>query len=205
MTRDLQKELARGAVVFANYPVADPLSMRRAVEFESIDDLMAELFRAVLRGEDRIVVGFDEAQNHFDSRDWEVFPAWLRTFLSESRHYNVGVIAATQSMSQVEKRFRLLCDEVWRIEPVFESFKHRIALFRKQALAEARNSADDDERMVGRSTMTWVVGRAFAGYSTVGLPIAQTVSEADKAEMATLLLRMREHVSRPDLESSEAA
>lgn len=203
-TRDLQKELARGSLVFSNYPVADPLSMRSAVNFETIDDLMTELFRAVLRGESRIVVGFDEAQNHFDSRDWESFPAWLRTFLAESRHYKVGVIAATQSMSQVDKRFRLLCDEVWRVEPVIESLKHRFALFRLQALDEARNSADDDERQVGRARLSWVVGRAFAGYSTVGLPTAQTVSDADREAMLDLIQRMRDHVSRPAFAEVEA-
>lgn len=203
-TRDLQKELARGSVVFSNYPVADPLSCRTSITFEDIDHLMLSVVEAVLENEAlpkeerrRIVLGFDEAQNHFDSRDWEVFPAWLRTFLSESRHYMVGIIACTQSMSQVEKRFRLLCDEVWRVEPVIESWKHKIALFRMQALDEARNSADDDERQVGRARLTWVVGRAFSGYSTVGLPTAEAVSTAEKETMQGLLADLRASVSRP--------
>lgn len=196
-TRDLQRELARGSVVFSNFPVADPLTLRVARTFETIDELMLELFQTVLAGSPRIVVGFDEAQNHFDARDWERFPAWLRTFLSESRHYKVGVVACTQSMSQVDKRFRLLCDEVWRVEPVFESFKHKVALFRLQALDEARNSADDDEREVGRAHLSWIVGRAFAGYSSVGLPTAQAVSVADALSMVELIEELRAHVSVP--------
>lgn len=205
MTRDLQRELARGTLVFSNFPVADPLSRTQAVTFESIDGLMFAIVRACLDRSPRIVVAFDEAQNHFDSRDWERFPVWLRTFLAESRHYHVGVLAATQSMSQVEKRFRLLCDEVFRVEPVFESLKHKVALFRLQHLEEARNSADDDERQVGRARMTWVVGRAFAGYSTVGLPIAETVSSADRDTMAELLEQLRDSVRDTPLADCDAA
>lgn len=203
-TRDLQKELARGSYVFSNYPIADPLSLRTAITFEDVDHLMLTLVETVLANDalpepeqKRILIAFDEAQNHFDSRDWEVFPAWLRTFLAESRHYKVGIIACTQSMSQVDKRFRLLCDEVFRVEPVIESLKHKVALFRLQHLDEARNSADDDEREVGRAHLSWVVGRAFSGYSTVGLPTAEAVSTAEKATMLGLVQQLRDRVSEP--------
>lgn len=204
LTRDAQRELARGSLVLSNYPVYDPRTGRVAVVWFDIADMMNRVAVAVLDNVERvrqglepyrIILVMDEAQNHFDARDWEKTPRWFRQFLAESRHFWVGVLAATQSISQVDKRFRILCDEVVRVRPVIEGFHHRFALYRCTALAEDFDSADDDARELGFGWLSWVTARAYGGYSTAALPTEQDMSAADSSAIEKLIAMTREAVS----------
>lgn len=204
LTRDVQRELAKGALVIANFRVYDPRSRRYADEFESMTDLMQQVAQAVLRNERRIILAVDEAQNHFDARDWDTCPRWFRQFLAESRHYHVGVLAATQSITQVDKRFRILCDQVVRVRPVVEGFHHRLALFRCVSLSEDFDSADDDARELGLPWLSYVTARCFAGYATGSLPSDECVAAGDDSAVQALIASTRRHVSSPDALSSVA-
>lgn len=195
LTRDVQRELRRGSLVLSNCAVYDPKSERYAHVWLSVGELMERVARAVLDGEKRIIIVVDEAQNHFDARDWDKCPRWFRQFLSESRHYGVGVIAATQAISQVDKRFRILCDEVIRVHPVFVGMQHRVALFRCCGLDENYDSADEEARELGMPFFEYVFAAAFAGYSTAALPTEEDFADADTASITKLLALTREHVS----------
>jgi len=195
LTRDVQRELAAGSLVLANYPVYDPLSERCAVEWGSIQQLMEWTAQAVLEDQPRIIIAIDEAQNHFDARDWESCPRWWRQFLAESRHYHVGVLAATQAISQVDKRFRILTDDVIRVRPVIEGLHHKVAVFRLTALEENFDSADEEGRQLGNGRLTYVSARVFGGYSTGALPVEEEVASGDSSAIEALIARTRLHVS----------
>lgn len=195
LTRDTQRELARGSVVLSNCRVYDPLSDRHAELWVSVGDLMERVASAVLAGEKRIIIVVDEAQNHFDARDWEKTPRWFRQFLAESRHYHVGVIAATQAISQVDKRFRILCDRVVRVRPVLEGVHHAFALYRLVSMDENFNSADEEAKELGAPWLSWVSARAYGGYSTAALPTEEDFAQGESFAIEALLAQTREFVS----------
>lgn len=195
LTREVQRELRRGSVVLSNCPIVDPLSGLQVQRWVSVGDLMQSVAEHVLADCPRIIIVVDEAQNHFDARDWEKTPRWFRQFLAESRHYHVGVLAATQAISQVDKRFRILCDEVIRVRPVLEGLHHRVALFRYCALDENFDSTDEEAKEMGIPWLVWVTARAYGGYSTSALPTEEEFAASDQAAIQALLERTREHVS----------
>lgn len=199
LTRDCQRELSRGSLVLSNFPVYDPYSERYADNWYSVIQLMESVAAAVMRGESRIVIAVDEAQNHFDARDWQNTPRWFRQFLAESRHYHCGVFAATQSITQVDKRFRILCDEVIRVRPVLEGFHHRFAVYRCCELLEDHDSSDEEAKELGMPWLTYVSARAYGGYSTAALPTEDDFAGGDSLAIEALLAQSREYVSQGDI------
>lgn len=197
LTRETQRELARGSYVLSNCEVYDPKTELSAHQWVSVGDLMEKVASAVLRDERRIIIVVDEAQNHFDARDWEKTPRWFRQFLAESRHYHVGVLAATQAISQVDKRFRILCDEIIRVRPVLEGVHHRLALYRLCAMDENFDSTDEEAKELGVPWLTWITARAYGGYSTAALPTEEEFAEGDTDAITSLIELTREHVSGP--------
>lgn len=195
LTRETQLEMARGSYVLANCDVYDPLTGQSAHQWVSVGDLMERVAAAVLRDERRIIIVVDEAQNHFDARDWEKTPRWFRQFLAESRHYHVGVLAATQAISQVDKRFRILCDQIIRVRPVLEGAHHRFALYRYCAMDENFDSTDEEAKELGTPWLVWVTARAYGGYSTAALPTEEEFGDGDQAAITALIEKTREHVS----------
>jgi hypothetical protein len=205
MTRDVQKEMhKKRALVLSNYPVYDPYTDTNAIEWSTVEEMMNLVAQAVLDDRQRIIIAIDEAQNHFDARDWETCPRWFRTFLAESRHYHVGVIAATQSISQVDKRFRILCDEVVRVRPLLTKLHHRIAIFRMCKLDEDFDSVEEEAKEIGAAWFTYFTARVYGGYSTGALPTSQEMSKSDTRAIEALIARTREHVSTEGTTTSEA-
>lgn len=183
--------------IVSNYPIGDLLSGRSAELFTTIEELMGLVADAV-ELDQRTIVCIDEAQNIFDARDWEKCPRWFKGFLAESGHYKVGILAATQQLSMVEKRFRLLCDEVIRVKPIWDSQKHRIAVFSLSHLDDNEDLAEEEVKEVGAQWLTYVCGSAYAGYSTSALPSDDQVSSVkDVAAIERLIARSRAFVSQP--------
>lgn len=205
LTFEIQKILRRiriredgtpDTVVLSNYPVYDPRSDTSAELWLDLEQLMGRVARAV-EADQLCIVGIDEAQNIFDAREWEKTPRWFRSFLSESRHYKVGILAATQQLSMVEKRFRSLCDEIIRVRPVIEGFHHRVALFRMCKLEEDFDSVDEEAKELGIAWLSWIPASAYVGYRTAALPSDESVaSVSDTAAIEKLIARSRALVSQ---------
>lgn len=196
LTRDAQLELAAGSVVVSNYLIYDPWSQRSCIVCDSFQDIMTtcliEVRKNLERPEDqrrRIILVVEEAQEVFNARKWQDLPLWFMSFMQASRHYHVGIFAATQSFGSVDKSFRLLCDEITRTRPALPGLQHRLPVFRLVELGENPDSTDEEGKELGAASLVWVTSRAFSGYTTGDLPLAGSVASLTESEQIEAEIR----------------
>lgn len=115
----------KGGHVIANFPITRSRPGSRAYKKEekwhyiewpdTAEPLLEMVFAFGTPGtkEGSILIICDEAQTHFNSRDWQIAGSvrkdWI-TFFSQSRHLGVDVILIAQDERMIDRQIRSLCE-----------------------------------------------------------------------------------------------
>lgn len=100
--------------VFTNYPVLLDVKKNIYSNVVNLDDLNMKY-----KFPKHSLIGIDEAQRYYDSREFKKFPKNLGTFLQHHRHADIdNIIFVTQHPRRLDNKMRDLC-EVFRKYKIF--------------------------------------------------------------------------------------
>lgn len=108
------KAMRQGFIVASNFEVRDRLTGAKSIPIANWLDVLRLTVEAVERNT-AIVFVIDELHLWADSRSFSKTPLWWRMLMAQHRHFGIGILGATQSLSRVEVVLREIVSTLSRI------------------------------------------------------------------------------------------
>lgn len=201
--------LRAGFTVYSNMFIRDNFTGRTARPCLTwLDVLTASV--CGLETEEPTIIYLAEIQQYCDARRWQATPSWWSGLMQNRRHMGLCLMGDCQSISDVEKRLRMLVGQVlqvrpapcrgwsesgasWLIPPPVKYLLRRLPIF---WLRQVDLELGDDPalyRAPGKWRRRWLLSHAFHGHATwellPGLDMCDMSEEKVLAEVEALRIR----------------
>lgn len=174
--------LRQGVVVYSNIQLKDTFTGRSARPVRNWLDVMRASIEALENGWVAVIY-LAEINTLCDARSWQETPRWWLEMMQERRHMGLGIMGDTQTLSQLEKRLRLLVGRVVQVRPSW--LRHHWRRWPVFIADEVDILTSDDPALwlpEGKRRRYWMYSHAFHGHSTWEMVPNQSFDELDTPE-----------------------